>query len=101
MTGVLSDVKVLDLSWGIAGPIAGMMSRVRSRPSAQYAAKSNTTQPAASAIARLSHGGTERSFRDPSEGSRRTGPGNGAARSGSVPGSSAPAGGSVIRSHQP
>jgi crotonobetainyl-CoA:carnitine CoA-transferase CaiB-like acyl-CoA transferase len=25
MTGVLSDVKVLDLSWGIAGPIAGML----------------------------------------------------------------------------
>ena len=25
MTGVLADLKVLDLSWGIAGPIAGML----------------------------------------------------------------------------
>jgi crotonobetainyl-CoA:carnitine CoA-transferase CaiB-like acyl-CoA transferase len=25
MTGVLADVKVLDLSWGIAGPLAGML----------------------------------------------------------------------------
>ena len=48
-----------------------MMSRVRSRPSAQYAAKSNTTQPAASAMARLSHGGTDRSPRG-----RREAPGS-------------------------
>ena len=25
MTGVLADLKVLDLSWGIAGPMAGML----------------------------------------------------------------------------
>ena len=76
------------------------MSSVRSRPRTQYAAKSSTTQPAASAMARLNHGGTDRSPRGASGGSRSTGPDDGSASSGSVPASALSLGGFSHRRSQ-